>query len=49
MFDLQFILKKLSTLTDKFVDEAYYDDENKLNVTLKPEKNLKNLECMRLF
>ena len=45
----EFTLKKLTTLTDKFVEEAHYDDKNRLNVTLKPEKNFKKSELYEGF
>ena len=49
MFNIQLITEKLSTLTDKFVEEAYYDNENILNVALKPEKNFKKSEIYEAF
>ena len=49
MFNIQLITEKLSTLTDKFVEEAYYDNENILNVSLKPEKNFKKSEIYEAF
>ena len=44
MLDREFTFDKLSTITDKFVEKAVYDDENRLNVTLKPEKNFRKNE-----
>ena len=49
MLDRELIFDKLSTITDKFVEKAVYDDENRLNVTLKPEKNFRKNEIYEGF
>ena len=49
MFNHEFTFEKLSTLTDKYVEKAFYDEDNRLNVSLKPEKNFKKSELYEGF
>ena len=49
MLDHTVAFEKLTTITDKYVEKAIYDDDERLNVILKPEKNFKKSELYESF
>jgi len=49
MFNHKFTFENLSTLTDKYVEKVLYGEDNRLNISLKPEKNFKKSDLYEGF